>query len=238
MILAIKKHRGFTLLEMMIAIAVMAVLFSVVYSAINSAVNARSANRLASERLIKLHRGLSLMEQDIEHVIARFSQFPNEEWKPALEHSEAQESEVLSLSRHGWPITQNQNASNLARVAYELKPEEQQSTNSQANSEPSYKLYRKYWRDIDTLTSEPLRKRVILKGIKRIQFKFLNEKSNWVDTWPSEGGSMGNDEFDNAMAGSDMAGFQRLPRAMELILDMHGIGEIRRVFIFPEGHGV
>lgn len=232
------KYRGFTLLEMMIAIAVMAILFSVVYSAINSAVNARSANRLASERLVKLHRGLSLIEQDIEHVIARFSQFPNEDWKPALDHNDAQEGEVLSLSRHGWPITQNQNASNLARVAYELTLEEPESTDNASDTEPSYKLYRQYWRDIDTLTTDPLRKRVILKGIKRIDFKFLNEKNNWVDTWPAEGGSIGNNEFDTALAGSDMAGFQRLPRAMEVILDMHGIGEIRRVFIFPEGHGV
>lgn len=233
--------RGFTLIEMMIAMTILAILFSVVYSAINSAVNARAANRNASDALVKLHRGLSLMEQDIHHAIARFSQFPNEDWKPSLAHKPTQEGEVLSLSRHGWPITLNQNASNLARVAYELALDEkaaQPSSTDAASQPPSYKLYRVYWRDIDSLTNEPTRRRVVLRGIKRIHFRFLDEQNKWTEEWPSEVGIIGNNEFDEALAGSDMAAFQRLPRAVELILEMHGLGKIRRVFILPEGHGI
>lgn len=231
------SESGFTLLEMMIAIAILAVLFSMVYSAINSAVNARAANQEASERLVNIHRGLSIIEQDAQNIIARFSQFPNELWSASLEYFNTQEGEVLSFSRHGWPITLNQNASDLARVSYDLQVEERQTGKT-----TTYKLYRVYWRNIDSLTKEPTRRRVILRGIKSVQFKFLDENLNWVQTWPNEEAAL------NAAASStidvdsgvesDVALFRRLPRAFEMILDMQGFGKIRRVFILSEAHGV
>lgn len=234
----IQPARGFTLLEMMIAVAILAILFSVVYSVINSAVNARMANQTATERLIKLHRGLTLVEQDVDHMIARFSQFPNEDWRPSLDYMERSEGVVLSFSRHGWPITQNQNASSLARVGYELALEEKTQTEKNKNNEPSYKLYRVYWRNIDSLQIEPSRKRVILRGIKKLTFRFLDENQKWGKEWPKSEGTTGSEEFNEDIAGSDMGSFQRLPRAIEMTLDMHGIGEIKRLFILPEGHGM
>jgi general secretion pathway protein J len=62
---------GFTLLELLVALAIFAVLATMAYAALNSVLTARKQVEAKSARLSALQTALMIMERDVEQAVPR-----------------------------------------------------------------------------------------------------------------------------------------------------------------------
>jgi len=90
----------------------------------------------------------------------------------------------------------------------------------QAQDSPA--LVRVHWRVLDQAQDSPALERPLLGGVKSVDLRFLDQRLQWQSAWPPE-------------AGDDPA---RLPRAVEITLDVAGIGPVRRLFRVPPGEAL
>ena len=66
-----RLHRGFTLVEILIAIAIFAVISVITYGTLSSALNVSNRTSVVSERLGNIQRILMLMERDLIQMVRR-----------------------------------------------------------------------------------------------------------------------------------------------------------------------
>ena len=79
------RNRGFTLLELLVAMFIAAIMFAIGYGAINQAVNNHSAVADQQARLVELQTAVRVMEQDFVQLEPRPVRQPvGDGWLPAL----------------------------------------------------------------------------------------------------------------------------------------------------------
>ena len=64
-------RRGFTIIEVMIAIFIAAVMFAIGYGAINQALRDRDAINASQARITEIQRGMRVVAQDFAQMMAR-----------------------------------------------------------------------------------------------------------------------------------------------------------------------
>lgn len=117
-------------------------------------------------------------------------------------------STLVEMTRAGVSNPGGFARSSLQRVAYSLKEKE---------------LARWTWPVLDQgEVMEPL-VRPLIKGISEIRVRFLDNTLEWHDSWPVD---------------RDPAARDNMPRAVEVVLDVDGLGEIRRLFRVAPGSEV
>ena len=122
--------------------------------------------------------------------------------QPAFVHEPGLES--LEFTRGGLPNPGGWARSSLQRVAYTLE----RGT-----------FARIYWRELDRLQGTVPVRRVLLKDVANLAFRFLDDRSEWHEQWPPlRGGSLQESS---------------LPAAVELTLELEGWRELRRVYALP-----
>ena len=213
---------GFTLVEMLIAVLMIAILFTMVFGVINSATGSRQATIDAGKRLADLQSAFIWMDQDINQLIDRPIRDSYGIQKDALVYSEQLNGRILEFSRGGWANPIGLDRSDIVRVAYELESDEK--ANSKSSEFKVYNLYRLYWRDTDRGSEKPARKRRIAQRVISFTARFMDDKKNWLQNWPP------------LFEAPD--GPKGLPRAVELELELQGWGKIRRVFRVVAAHGL
>ena len=77
---------GFTLVELLVALFITAILFTMGYGTVNQAMNHRGAIEEQNARLLAVQTTLRLMAQDFEQITPRPVRQPlgNNTWYPAL----------------------------------------------------------------------------------------------------------------------------------------------------------
>jgi general secretion pathway protein J len=206
--MSMKREKGFTLLELMIAIMIFAIMSAMAYGGLNSALNTRDHADAQAERLAQLQKTMMIMERDIEQAIDRPVRNNYGDTQPALSGS-GYGSSLLEFSRSGRPNPMQLQRSNLERVGYLLQED---------------KLLRQLWPVLDrSLDSEPY-EALLLDKVKGIDLRFLDENKQWQTQWPSATPPDPNQPPPPAM-----------PRAVEITLDLEDWGRIRRVFEVPYG---
>ena len=79
------RSRGFTLLELLVAMFIAAIMFAIGYGAINQAVNNHSGIKDQQDRLAELQSAVRVMEQDFVQLQPRPVRQPvGDGWLPAL----------------------------------------------------------------------------------------------------------------------------------------------------------
>lgn len=200
---------GFTLVEVLIAVGLTALVGVISYSFLNTAIDAYSTHAERAKRLDQINLFFTRLGRDMLHTVNRpiYDEFNDE--KAALEGGFSAEY-LLSLSRGGWPNPREMPRSSLQRVAYGLN---------------DTRIERVVWPVLDRVDSENVYKSVALDGVNNVVFRFLKEQAisldndeisnDWEDSWPL------------TVNGEPGAG---LPVAMEVTLDLEGWGEVRRIF--------
>ena len=164
-----KSSRGFTLLEILIAMAVFAIMSVMAYSGLRVLLDARAATSLRSERLAELQITLYLLGEDLAQSITRPVRDEYGTQEPGSRGGTRSEvsGELLSLSRSVPAWSAYQAGSQLQRISYRF---EQGS------------LYRLAWTTLDRTQQTEYRRRKLI-DLERIHLRFFDQ--DWTDSWSS-----------------------------------------------------
>ncbi len=164
------KQAGFTLLELLISIAIFAVLSAACYQLFNYSSGSKVILTAAWDRLNTIQRAKAILEQDFLHVVARpiRDEDGDEEYALIGGKQFEDESDLITFSRQGWKNLTQLSRSTLQRVGYAFE---------------EGALIRYYWNDIDLLVAAEPTEYTILDEINTMNIKFLYKKK-WIDQWP------------------------------------------------------
>lgn len=201
-----RTARGFTLLELLVAIFIAAIMFAIGYGVITQALHARHAVRRDQRQLLALQTAMRIMEQDFVQLAPRPIRAPNGQgWQPAIMASTSTEPLVV-LTRGGWSNPLGLQRPELERVAYLFK---------------HGTLIREHWNELDPTLTDPPVKRNLLKHLRSVHLRYLDVQRRWIDHWPPT--ALG------AEASLD-AYYRMRPLAVEVTLDTRQWGKIVRIF--------
>ena len=195
-------QRGFTLLELLVAMAIFAILGTLALSGYTELQRQSEYAEQRLQRTREVQRAIQTIAQDLGQIEPRPIREPlGETVLPAVLATESIEYGI-QFTRAGWSNTAGLARPTLQRVGYRLDGEG---------------LWRDHWPVLDrTLAMEPVRVK-LLTQVRTVRFRFMNASREWVDRWPT------ND-------GTGLTGSERLrPAAIEVTLELEDWGEIRRV---------
>lgn len=206
---------GFTLLELLIAISIFALVGLASYRMLESVLRSDEATRAQEKELRELTRAFVSFERDLVQVIARPIRDGFGERRSALQgESHAPDGGVaLELTRSGWRNPLGWQRSTLVRVRWRLDGQV---------------LERIYWSVLDqAVDSEPRTQRV-LDGVNNLELRYLDQNDEWQQDWPPFAGE--ESERERAL--------ELLPRAVEIRLIHSRYGELRRLLRLPDGGAI
>jgi len=203
-------HRnGFTLLEVLIAITITAVIGLGVWQVLSSIVASRDRVDELAEKFDGLQRTILLLERDISQVVNRPARDIYGDFHPALTSRE--EGIALMLTRQGWRNPLGLRRSSLQRVAWEYTGTE---------------IHRRYWPQVDQGQEDNSEDLLLLDDVAAFQVEFLDSQGNWRSEWPSD------EEL--AATPSGVRPQTSLPRALRVTLEHDRFGRIERLFVLPD----
>jgi len=167
---AVGRMAGFTLLELLIAIAIFALLGMATYRMLDSVLSTDARTRAHEQHLRALVRALSAFERDLSQVLARPVRGASGEPLPAFLSTDT----GLELSRAGWRNPLGAARSNVQRVRWQHSGEHWQ---------------RLYWSVLDQAQDSQPQVQDVLDDVVRLRFRYLDGEGRWLDTWPSVQGA-------------------------------------------------
>jgi len=194
------KSRGFSLIELLVALAVFASMAALAYGGLDSIVRTRAELVRQQAAFQQLMRSVSLLERDLRQASARPVRGNFGEPLGALLGG----SNRIEFTRSGFANPQAEARSNLERVAYLLDGDT---------------LERGVFPVLDRApgtTAQVLRLR---SAIGAFRLRYLDGNNRWSDSWPS---------LAEASAGTPAVPAQ-LPRAVEFHIETKEYGDIVRV---------
>lgn len=197
------RFKGFTLVELLVAMFLLAILGTAGFTMLFQLNNARERLDEQATRLNSLQRTFYWMAEDITQIVDRPIRSALDSPTPAVMFNLQGES-LFEFTRAGWanPAADvSPPRSNLQRVAYVLEED---------------KLIRQYWYHLDTLDETPSRRRQLLAGVENLTVRFLDKTGDWHTGWPPP---------DLEAPGQ--------PAAVEFTFELTDFGEIRRLFSLP-----
>jgi general secretion pathway protein J len=155
---------GFTLLEMLVALAIFSLLAVMSYSGLRVVMEQQVLTEAEAERLGELQKTYLIMQRDIEQAVPRAIRDEYGDVQPAFTGSD-----MLQLSHGGWSNPLNHPRSSLQRVGYVQEDRQ---------------LFRYVWQVLDRAQdSEPL-EQPLLEDIEGMEIRYLDPGNEWQDQWP------------------------------------------------------
>ena len=193
--------RGFTLVEILVALAVFAVMSALAYGTLAQTLTSAEVLSTRMDRLQAIQRTVQRIEQDFMQLAPRpVRNELGDGYNPAL-RTDFQSGFALELTRGGWSNPIALPRGTLQRAAYRLEED---------------RLVRYYWNVLDRTLSNDMVGVTLLDDVDSVVFRFMLESGEWTDQWPPP-----------QRAGP--LGLRIRPRAVQLVLTLVDEGEITRL---------
>jgi len=205
-----RHQTGFTLLELLVAMGIFAIIGAMALGGLNTIVDQESQARSEGDQLATVQRALRLMTTDFGSAEPRYVRdvLGTDYELPLL--AEGRGDYLIRLTRGGWPNpAMLPHRGTLQRVQYRLD---------------DGKLVREYWPVLDLgALGQPARTEELLTGVNDVKFLFYDPTQaaggEWQKEWPplrSSGAPVGR------------------PRAIQVTLDLEDWGVIERLIEVPQ----
>lgn len=194
------RQHGMTLIEVLVAMAIFAILAAIAYGALNRSIASAEILGDRMTRLQSVQRAVLQLEQDFIQLAPRpVRQEFGEEREPALATGVL--GLGIELTRGGWSNPAGLPRGTLQRVLYYVEDNV---------------LVRTHWNVLDRTAGNLPIEVELLDDIESVDFRFMLDNGEWTDEWPP--------------GLQPATGSLRLrPRAVEFVIVLPDEGEIRRL---------
>lgn len=160
------RHRGFTLLEVLIAIAIFSVISLTSFTLFDTVLKGDESSKLRTQRNNELQTAFLIIERDLTQIARRTvrlnGEAPVENFLQIDNDNYFSDGEGLAFVRHGWSnpglLLQR---SDLQAIAYRLEDE---------------KLARLHFNFVDAVNGEEPKTRILINDVTSLEFDFYNGK--------------------------------------------------------------
>jgi general secretion pathway protein J len=173
--LVVRSSRGFTLLEVLIAMAIFSMISLASFTIFNTVISSDESSRLHSERLYQLQRAFIIIQRDLLQVARRSVRLNGEAPLKRYLHTEqaglSSDTETLGFVRGGW---RNPGLllprSDLQSVAYRLQ---------------DGVLERLHFNFVDVVVAEQPKIRPLIDKVTTLKFEFF-DGTQWQQQAPEQ----------------------------------------------------
>ena len=208
--------RGFTLVEVLVAMAITALVAVVSYSALSAALASAERLRVSAQRAQEIGRVMAMLSRDIRQTASRTVIDEFGQRTPAVMGGELAR-DMLTVTRAGWHNSTGAPRGTLQRVDWWLEEET---------------LWRGYFPVLDITPGTERIETAVLDGVERFEVRFLPnvaaleinrddviDRRNWEDSWVAD------------LSQPDQG--LPPPAAVEVTMEVSGLGEVTRLYVLP-----
>lgn len=199
------RQRGFTLLELLVTMAVFAIFALMALGGLNNFLAQQALVNEELARLDQLQRTMRTLVNDLGQAQPRCVRDELGLSREASFLADGRGEFLLRFTRGGWRNPAGLSRGTLQRVQYRLEDDN---------------LLREYWPVLDRVLGLEPRREVLLEGLEELRLEFLDEGDQWQSLWPP------------LRAGGSTSCEQR-PRAVRVTLELAGWGELQRLVEVP-----
>ena len=196
-----RRDGGFTLIEVLVAMAVFGVLTALAYLSLGQTLNNAELLTERMDRLQAIQRTMRYLGNDLAAAAPRPVRSElGDTYLPAVMVS-ATNDFALAVTHGGWSNPAGLPRSTQQRSVYLLEED---------------KLFRVYYTVLDTTYTNDAISTQILDGVESLEFRLIQDNGDTTSEWPPP-----------SIQGT--AAERMRPRAVEIVLTLEGEGEIRRI---------
>jgi general secretion pathway protein J len=162
-----RLNRGFSLLEILIAMAIFAIMASMAYAGLRGILQTRELTEKRSETIAQLQQLMYLLNEDLSQAALR--PVRDELGTDELAFSGGDGIRLLTLTRNVPDWSGLSTRSNLQRISY-------------VNENGT--LYRQAWTTLDRTQQSQSRRKKLL-SVEKVDVRFLGQE--WTSHWSAEG---------------------------------------------------
>lgn len=166
-----KFSQGFTLLEVLIAIAIFSVISMASFSIFETVLNSDTVTKERTERINELQRGFLIIERDVLQIARRSVRFYGEAPQSGFLHTDIESysgsEQAIAFVRHGW-----------TNPGLLLPRSDMQSVAYQLNENT---VERMHFNFVDAVLGEEPKVRPLISKVESLTFEFYDGKK-WQKT--------------------------------------------------------
>ena len=202
---ASSKAQGFTLLEVLIALSLFAVLSAMAFGGLNQLLSQHQQLQHKQQRFVDLQSAIQVLERDFSQLAPRSIRDAFGDPQAALKGSSSPEF-TYALRTKTWFNPHHAQGVLLQRIGYQLQGQ---------------KLWRSYHGQLDVAIGTTPVRYPLIDRVTAFKVRFLPAQTPWINFWPP-------------LDSQGKANLKKLPRAIEIELTTADLGTITRILEIPQ----
>ena len=206
------KQQGFTLLELMIASIIFAIMAIMAYGGLDNVIDNSEASQQALNRLKQTQHTVTILNRDLNQLVQRDIRDGFGTIQPYL-MAGTDVDNLVEFTRSGRVNPGRLIRSSLQRVAYRFDED---------------KLVRLQWPQLDRTQEMEAKQSVLIDEVEQVSIRFLDQNNEWQEYWPPLNAQASPPPTGGAVGGT--TGTTTGPVAIEIIVQLKDWGDIRRLY--------